>query len=331
MILLTLAFLAQGAENLVMREAGKTTDGAVYLAINIPAGNTERVMNRVLQNGGELVAQVTAQQTEEFSTPLELFSNLAKVEVNPHLLENASGYKFSYKEFLSSSDSSFFENFHAANLFFGGVASYYPPYQNDMEALRKQLEETQIYLVKFPDVKTAYDVRQIFSKNKVNFAYEEIFSNALTSYAFYKSSDGLMTFLQIAGIVIATVIAIGTYVYLLDQSMRSAVVYRALGANTFDLFLIALGYIVEVGLTIMLSVLITSLLIALAFSGVEASYLSELFMKFYGYAPTHTILIGFNQSILWMLLTIVLAAPVSLILTLDQFSTKRLSRKLKQE
>lgn len=329
-ILLTINFLASGTERIIMHESGKISE-PVYLLLGLntdSAGAAKRALETSLANGGELVAQITPDQFSENNdqSTLEILADLADFDLSKATIApNQYFLDFDNPE-------EFFRNFHASNLFLNGkVTSYDPITTKAQDNLLQAASTRPIVLVKFPSPASAYKTYQTLSEKRRSFPAIELFNNSYNSYIRFHTSDGLTTILQIAFLIIAGVIAIGTYVYLLDQSMHSMVVYRALGANTFDLIIISLGYIIEVSLALLLYVFLASLLIALIVSGLDASYLTKLLTDFYGFAPSNTLMIGFNMDTLWMILTILLTAPLSVLLTLDQFSIKRLSQKLKQD
>ncbi len=329
-ILLTINFLANGAERIIMHESGKISE-PVYLLLGLntdSAGAAKRALATSLANGGELVAQVAPEQFPEDGdlSTLEILANLADFDLSKATIKpNQSFIEHDGIEEL-------FQDFHVADLFFGGkVANYSPDSLGNYEPLNQAAATRPITLVRFPDPANAYKTYQTLSEERRSFPAIELLNNSYNSYIRFHTSDGLTTLLQVAFLIIAGVIAIGTYVYLLDQSMHSIVVYRALGANTFDLIIISLGYIIEVSLTLLLYVFLASLLIALIVSGLDASYLTKLLTDFYGFTPSNTLMIGFNMDTLWIILTILLTAPLSVLLTLDQFSIKRLSQKLKQD
>lgn len=328
-IFLLINFLAAGVERVMLNETGKASDGAVYLMIS--SNNPKRELETVFRYRGELISQITSEQAAQYDSLTDFMANLPAVPVNRHLLTKAEEANGLGVEFMPwDSTMGLFKDFHLTNVFLSSIATYYLPF-HDLDDLQAQLKKQAHYIVKFPNMQSAYKAYATRCKKVSSCSYQELTDNAFRSYVNFHSNEDFLLLLEVVFMFIAAVIAIGTYVYLLDQSMHTMVIYRALGANTVDLFIIALGFIIEVSLCVIISSLAIALLLALIISGVDAGRITKLFTDFYGYAPDNTILIGFNLQIIWIILVIFLTAPLSLILTLDQFSVKRLSRKLKRD
>lgn len=323
-ILLMLSMIATGVKNIFLDYSGRPTGNAVYLAVDISKElDTTRYIE---ENHGEIIGEVTPEETEKYATPTELFAKMAgmsdeQVAMAPaeRLLEDKEWYDF--------------DQIKCIDIFLSNIWGYRAPFQDEMSYLEASLTADRVMLVRFPDVADAYNYTRELMRwgghiSTQRVYYDEVFTNLLGVYSSYQGgNDILMT----AGLVIAGIIMIGTYVYLLDKELHTMVVYRALGASVKDLIVISLGYLIEIGIATMLFVVAASVLGVLIFSGVNAGYFGGLLREFYHIESPRVILLGWNMDVVKAMLTILGAAPVSLVLTLDQFSTKKLSQKLKRD
>lgn len=322
-IILTMSLIWHGAGNIFLKYSSRPTDGAVYLAIT--ADKDRDIMKFVGENHGEFLGEVTEEDTDKYETPTEILAAMAglsaeKLAMAPGetLLDGVEWYEITQVKPIDFALSS--------------MSGYNAPFWDDMVNLQAILKTQRVIFVRFPTVEDAYNyIHTIAEQWKYSSGmpqHAEAFTNLSSTYATYKRGSSLPLAI---GLVIAGIIMIGTFVYLLDQELHSVVIYRALGASVKDLLVITLGYLLEIGLAMVIFVLSVSIIGVLIFSGVNASYLGGLLEEFYRVTSPKVLLLGWNMDILWVALTIILAAPVSLLLTLDQFSVKKLSQKLKRD
>ena len=326
-VLFTINLTLAGLENILLRESGRVTDNAVILMIsgaktsaeNMAGGGPDnRLTTVVKQHGGEIISELDANYAARYAKPMTYLANLAEVDLskitlqpNTHLVDTS------------------LKDFHLVDMALDGIY-YFPPSYNT-EELVKVLDKQAMYLVKFPSVTKAYEYAKFIQDNNMRVGLTEPFSNLLNIYSDFRGIDRQLLAIKIVFVIVAIIIVISSYVYLLDQNIHSMIVYRALGANTLDLLVIALTYLLEVGLCIIICSLVVSSLLGIGFSWVSADYLTGIMTKFYSYEPTSVLLLGWSLDMLIVRLTILLAAPVSLLLMLDQFSVQSLMRKLKKE
>lgn len=319
-IILMVSLIWHGLGNIFLEYSSRPTNGAVYLTLT--ADKDRDMMRFIGENHGEVLGEVTEQDLEGYDTPTELLAEMAGLSAEQAamtpgetLLEGIEWYEITQVKPI--------------DLLLGSMNGYYPPFWDEMVNLQAMLKMQRVMLVKFPTVEDAYNYTQELREHGLTTVqYTEAFTNLRNTYATYKRGSDLPL---IIGLVIAGVIMIGTYVYLLDQEMHAMVVYRALGASVKDLLVIAMGYLLEIGIMMVGFVIVVSVIGVLIFSGVNAGYLGGLLEEFYGVKSPKTLLLGWNLDILWVTMTILVAAPVSLLLTLDQFSVRKLSQKLKRE
>ncbi len=316
-ILLTLSFLSSGMENLFLDYGRKATDGAVYLTLHAPYGKD--ATRYVENNKGEILHQLDWGDIDNYATPMDIFLHYANLSEEQ-------------KAWIPKDDVKIMkDDFQLMDIFLQDVAPYHMPFNNDMEMLDNILLNEQVYIVRFPTVKDAYAYEEESSEHFSTVQREEIFSSALRTYSYFRGDNESKEIFRIITLAVATIIVIGTFVYLLDQEMHAMVVYRALGASNRQLLMIALGYLLEVGLAIITFALVGTLFCCLIISAVNGGYIGGIIQEMYEVAPGPILLIGYTDNLLWTIGAILLAAPVSLLLTIDQFSTKRLSQKLKRD
>lgn len=325
-ILFTINLTLNGIENVLLRESGRVTNDEVILTVsgarpreNIGENEENNTLTSLVkQYGGEIISEIEAEYAARYAKPMTYLANLAQIDLSKITLRPNEGII----------DPSL-ENFHLVDLMLDGIR-YAPPSYNTAD-LVENLAEQQMFLVKFPSVSKAYEYIKYIQDNYLKIGVNEPFSNLLNIYTNFRSIDRQLVILQVIFVIVAIIIVISSYVYLLDQNMHSMVVYRALGASTWDLLMISLTYLLEVGLCIVICSLVLSSIFALIFSWASASYLTDTLTNFYNYRPTSVLLLGWSLDMLIVRLTILVAAPISLLLMLDQFSTQSLTKKLKRE
>ncbi len=317
-IILGVSFLANGIENVIMGYMTRPTDGEVYLVLEANEGTD---MTRGLaKNQGEIIGEITMVEAEKYATPVEMLAAMAGMSKEKLALSPGA-------EFLDEEDK-----FNILDLFFTDVTTYQPPFQDQMDMLEMKLaQEKQLAFAKFPTVEDAYDYyKEVIAGSRTRNC-DEAFTSQLRTYMNFRGSRGTRKTLMIIVLVIAAIIMIGTYVYLLDQELHTMVVYQALGASKKDLIVISLGYLLEIGIATVVYAVLGGMIAALIVSGLNAGYAGEMITKLFNIESARVIFLGWGVEVLWVVLTVMAMAPVSLLLTIDQFSTKRLSQKLKRD
>lgn len=317
-IILGVSFLANGIENVIMEYMARPTDGEVYLVLEANEGAD--VMRGVAENRGEIIGKITLEGAKKYATPTEMLAAMAKI--SPEKLALSPG-----AEFLDEEDK-----FNILDLFFTDVTTYRPPFQDQMDMLEMTLaQEKQLAFAKFPTVEDAYSYYNEVIAHSRTRNCDEAFTSQLRTYANFRSSWRTRKNLMMVILVVAAIIVIGTYVYLLDQELHTMVVYQALGASKKDLIVISLGYLLEIGIATVAYAVLGGTIAALVVSGVNAGYAGEMITKLFNIESAKVMFMGWGVEVLWVVLTVMAMAPVSLLLTIDQFSTKRLSQKLKRD
>ncbi len=322
-IILMVSLVWCGVGNICLSYSNRPTDGKVYLVLEAEKG--VNMLKLIDTYHGEVIGKVTGEKLDQYESPVQMLATMAGLGAEKVAL--APG-----ETFLEGIEWYEITKVKPIDFVLSSVYGYRAPFRDRMGDLRAVLSTDQVALVKFESLEEAYQYRQALrDRNMHSGKYidvTEAFTNALTIYETFKHGSNI---LLIIGLVISGIILIGTFVYLLDQELHSMVVYRAIGASVGDLLVISLGYLLEIGLIMAGFVIIASTLGVLIFSGMNASYFGGLLTEFYGVDSPKVLLLGWNWDVLWVVVTILIAAPMSLLLTLDQFSVKKLSQKLKQD
>ena len=133
-------------------------------------------------------------------------------------------------------------------------------------------------------------------------------------------------------VIIAVLIAAFTFAHLIDSDAATVALYRSLGASTGDIYLIYFLYLVELCLLAGLScILIAFIIVGIMWLG-NAGALAERLKGFYMLKELPKVnLFGFNGMFFSIVGSIMLVAPISLLLTVRCFSAKHIAKKLKED
>lgn len=193
-------------------------------------------------------------------------------------------------------------------------------------------------VVKFDSVRDAYEFYKKKDKDELHYRaddYEivELFGNQMAVYGYFRRMEGnLIVSIVLVLTVVAAVIAMLMMSYTLVRNMKTFALYRTLGASRKQVLLIGLVYLGELwGMAMILAVLMAVVLAGVA-TLVGWQYLSgklgEVYPGMSGFRP---ILIGWSWKSWAVIVVMMLLVPVTLILSLDQFSTKKMAWRLKGE
>lgn len=322
-IILMISLVWHGVGKIFLEYSSRPTNGEIYMVLS--AKGDADITKFVGENRGEILGEVTKELAAKYETPTEMLAEMAGL--SPEQVAMAPG-----ETLIEGREWYEITEVKPLDLILSSVYGYRPPFWDEMVNLQSHLARGRVMLVKFPSLEDAYNYKQMRARRDMysgrSVGYDEAFTNALDIYTTFQRGNST---LLVIGLVIAGIIMIGTFVYLIDQELHSMVVYRALGASVKDLLVIALGYLLEIGVAMAAFVVLASVVGVLIFSGMNAGYLGGLLEEFYGITSPKTLLLGWNWDILWVVATILAAVPVSLLLTLDQFSVRRLSQKLKRD
>ncbi len=193
-----------------------------------------------------------------------------------------------------------------------------------------------VVIAKFVDLKNAYgyyskaDAKELHY-NTDDYQIVELFSNQVNAYRYFRDKN--KDFIRPASIVLMVVSAFilaFTMAHLIASSTKTFVLYRSIGASRGQILLIYFVYLLELCVKAAVFAVVLALLIAGVATAVGWNYLLEQLTTLYPQAPQFLpILIGVNWRCLETIVCMFLAAPVSFLLCLDQFSNKKIAQKLK--
>ena len=161
---------------------------------------------------------------------------------------------------------------------------------------------------------------------------QDLFGTTLMVADSFNTQRALLIAVEVLLLVVAVVVAVLTFAHLIDQDAPTVALYRAMGANTDNIYIIYLLYLVELCL---LAIAATILIEFLFFGLVALTSVGPLAVRLQEFYHLHDLpkitLFMFNGSF-WFILAIILAiAPLSLFFTLRRFSAKHIAKKLKED
>lgn len=161
---------------------------------------------------------------------------------------------------------------------------------------------------------------------------QDLFGTTLGVVNSFNTQKVLLIAVEILLLIVATIIAVMTFAHLIDQDAATVALYRAMGASTSNIYLIYFLYLVELCLLAIVSTIIIAFLFIGVLSLTSAVALAERLREFYGlnYLP-QVMLFRFNGAFWFILLVVMVVAPLSLLLTMRRFSAKHIAKKLKED
>lgn len=191
-------------------------------------------------------------------------------------------------------------------------------------------------LAKFDNLENAYryysktDAKELHY-NTDNYEILELFSNQVRAYRYFREKN--RSFVRPASIVLMIVSAFilaFTMAHLIASSTKTFVLYRSIGASRVQLLIIYFVYLMELCVRAAIFAICLGLVLAAIMTGVGWNYLLERLIEVYPNVPEFPpILLGVNWQCFEVIVCMFLAAPVSFLLCLDQFSNKKIAQKLK--
>lgn len=184
-----------------------------------------------------------------------------------------------------------------------------------------------VIIAKFSNLDKAYE----YYNNSNNYQVVELFSNQIGVYRYFrdKNRDFVLPISVVLVAVSAFILAF-TMAHLIASSTKTFVLYRSIGASRWQLLLIFFVYLLELCVWAAVFAVILALILAGIATGVCWNSLLVQLTAIYPNAPNYwPILVGVNLRCIEVILCMFLAAPVSFLLCLDQFSSKKTAQKLK--
>lgn len=167
---------------------------------------------------------------------------------------------------------------------------------------------------------------------KYNLLNMDIFGRVIYLELDFSNLQFMLTAIEVLFIIIAILIATFTFAHLIDSDAATVALYRSLGASTGNIYLIYFLYLVELCLLAILScMLIAFIIVGIMWLG-NAKALAERLKEFYMLKELPRVnLFGFNSIFFSIVGSIMLVAPLSLLLTMRCFSAKHIAKKLKED
>lgn len=160
----------------------------------------------------------------------------------------------------------------------------------------------------------------------------DLFGNAVSVASSFYRSNLILLFLGIVLFLIAACVAATTLAHVVSEDAATVALYRSLGATTKDIYLIYLLYLLELCFIAVVVCFLASLFFAGIMTLTSASALGAVLQKAYYLSEVPPIsMLGFNPQFFLVLGSILLIAPLSLLLTIKSFSPKAIAKKLKAD
>jgi len=144
----------------------------------------------------------------------------------------------------------------------------------------------------------------------------------------------VLNLFQIVLTVVAIIIMVFTFIHLLGQDVATVALYRALGATKLEIYFIYLVYLVELCIFAIIFAVIAALVLSLLVSLLSSDGLYYALANYYGMMPSLVatqplLLIGLNNHILMLVLTMLFVGAASSLLTIPQLSDANISKRMK--
>ena len=160
---------------------------------------------------------------------------------------------------------------------------------------------------------------------------EELFSNQLAIVHAFSVFKRIFNYAAIALMVMGAIIMVFTFIRLIDQDKQNIALYRSLGANGRDIFIIYLSFLLELCVFTTIFAILLGAILSFVLSFINSSPLSAMLTAHYLITPKEPIILfGINQSCLNLIIMILAIAPICSLLSIDHFSNKNLAKKMKQ-
>lgn len=175
------------------------------------------------------------------------------------------------------------------------------------------------------------DIETSDGKKYVSYS-EELFSNVISAELSIKNLRYTLILIEILFIVVAVIIATLTFAHIIDQDATTIALYRSLGASTGNIYLIYFLYLLEMCiLAVVACIVIAAILVGVLWL-VNANALAQRLQDYYmlDTIPKVT-LFRFDNLFYGIIGSVMLIAPITLLFTLRNFSSKHIAKKLKED
>lgn len=164
------------------------------------------------------------------------------------------------------------------------------------------------------------------------YTYQDLFGTTVDLISNLESLKSLFIICFLTLLLITIVITLVTLSHIIEEDTPIITLYRAFGASTPNICIIYLLYLFELMILSVISIFffITFFLILLVlfFSGT----VSEVLMNFYNLKQIPQFHFSIDpDTIITIIITILVVAPISLLLSIKQFSPKQIAKRLKED
>lgn len=200
----------------------------------------------------------------------------------------------------------------------------------------------ELYVVRFANPRDAAAYQTTAGFDSLRYGYDtdadyqyliaDLFNNTLSVAGATTSAQFIIYVVMGAFLILALILIVTTLSHAADEDAATIALYRSLGASTRAVHLIYFLYLLLLCLLAALISFMVALLFASLIALIVAAPFAASLQTFYQLSAPPTIsCLGWDGFALLLLAAILLIAPLALLLTFHQFSTKHLSRKLKNE
>lgn len=164
------------------------------------------------------------------------------------------------------------------------------------------------------------------------YMFQDLFGTTLNLIEIFESIKQLFIACFLILLLIATIITLTTLSHIIEEDTSIITLYRALGASSQNIYLIYLLYLFELMILSAVSIIIiTAFFLILSFIFFSRT-ISEALMNFYklNQAPQFYFSIDAN-IIVTITIIILIIAPISLLLSIRQFSSRQIAKRLKED
>ena len=200
----------------------------------------------------------------------------------------------------------------------------------------------ELYVVRFANPRDAAAYQTTAGFDSLHYGYDtdadyqyliaDLFNNTLSVAGATTSAQFIIYVVMGAFLILAFILIVTTLSHAADEDATAIALYRSLGASTRAVHLIYFLYLLLLCLLAALISFLVALLFASLIALIVAAPFAASLQTFYQLStPPAISCLGLDGFALLLLTAILLIAPLALLLTCHQFSTKHLSRKLKNE
>lgn len=200
----------------------------------------------------------------------------------------------------------------------------------------------ELYVVRFANPRDAAAYQTTAGFDSLRYGYDtdadyqylitDLFNNTLSVAGATTSAQFIIYVVMGVFLILTLILIVTTLSHAADEDAATIALYRSLGASTRAVHLIYFLYLLLLCLLAALISFLVALLFASLIALIVAAPFAASLQTFYQLStPPAISCLGLNGFALLLLTAILLIAPLALLLTFHQFSTKHLSRKLKNE